>query len=180
MIGERNGRVIECASKGRAMETGSKKIETVSHVALEGAWSEHTTVLSCLDTSSRPTLSFEIATEISSLAGSLKAEEEEAAFANFAEFEDAGGCNGSPARMAFAYSSGSKSCAAKTAYDASMKVEITALYCCKDMVHTSHYGVRWAPCPLDRLLSATWTARRVAAQKAIEATNGCTAVSPRC
>lgn len=101
--------------------------------------SEHTTVLSCLDTSSRPTLSFEIATEISSLAGSLKADDVEATLASFAEFEDAGACNGSPARIAFAYSSGSKSDAAKTAYVESMDVlEVEIQLHVKDIIHTGH------------------------------------------
>ena len=82
--------------------------------------------MSCLDTSSRPTLSFEIATEISSFAGSFDEDDaDEGAFTT-----RSGGCRASPAldrgwnaspdRIAFAYSFASKFGEAKTAYGVSV------------------------------------------------------------
>ena len=82
-----------------------------------------TTLLSCFDTSSMPTVSLEIATEISSFAGSLDEFRADDCFDSFpgvrvAPAEDGAGV-GSPARVAFAYSFASKSDAANGAYRAS-------------------------------------------------------------
>lgn len=82
-----------------------------------------TTLLSCFETSSIPTVSLEIATEISSFAGSLDEVSADDCFDNFpdasgAPAEDGAGV-GSPARMAFAYSFASKSGAANGRYRAS-------------------------------------------------------------
>ena len=79
--------------------------------------------MSCFDTSSMPTVSLEMATEISSFAGSLDEVKEDNCFDNFPAPEAAPAEDGTgadlPARMAFAYSFASKSNDANVAYNES-------------------------------------------------------------